>query len=462
MNETLALLAAFALVLACGVFVAAEFSFLSVNRTAIEQKARAGDGGAKGVLAALQGLTTQLSGAQVGITLTNLAIGFLAEPAISELLDGPLTDAGLSQKAAEGLGAVIALTLATIVTMVLGELVPQYIALAHPERVSRFVQRPIRIFTLATKPLSGGLNVVANRVVRACGVEPTEELAHARNPEELVFLVQRSAEQGTLQEPTADLLRKVLTFDDLRASDVMTPRTRVSTVPATATVTELLETARETGRTRYPVVGATVDDVRGVVSLFDALAVPAAARDTTPVGRIATEPHLVPSVLPVDDLLAGLLGESAQLAIVLDEFGGLDGVVSLEDLVEELVGDVIDEHDPDSGGEPENGPHDPGEPWVVSGLLRPDEVRELTGVEIPDGGIVYETLGGLVLATLGRVPEAGDSVTVADVELTVVAMDGRRVDRVEIRPADPVDPDAPPDPGDEPRATPAGREGARS
>lgn len=442
MNEYAALSAAFALVLACGLFVAAEFAFLSVNRTAIEQQARAGDSGAKGVLAALQNLTTQLSGAQVGITLTNLAIGFLAEPAISDLLHDPLTGWGLSDNGAKTVGAIVALTLATIVTMVLGELVPQYVALAHPAAVSRFVQRPIRIFTAATKPLSGGLNVVANRVVRAFGVEPTEELAHARNPEELVFLVQRSAEHGTLQEPTADLLRKVLTFDDLRASDVMTPRTRVTTVPVGASVAELLETARETGRTRYPLIGDTVDDVRGVVSLLDAFAVPAGVRASTPVLRIASEPHLVPSVLPVDDLLNGLLEGAAQLAIVLDEFGGLDGVVSLEDLVEELIGDVVDEHDEDSGAAPETGPHNPDEPWVVSGLLRPDEVRDLTGVEIPDGGLVYETLGGLVLATLGRVPAAGDSLTIeSGVELTVVAMDGRRVDRVEIRPPMPADAD---------------------
>jgi CBS domain containing-hemolysin-like protein len=433
-TEAIALIAAFALVLACGVFVAAEFAFLSVNRTAIEQSARSGDSGARGVLAALQSLTTQLSGAQVGITLTNLAIGFLAEPAISDLLDGPLTDAGLSENGAETVGAVVALTIATIVTMVLGELVPQYFALAYPDAVARVVQRPIRAFTLATKPLSSGLNIVANRVVRSFGVEPTEELAHARNPEELVFLLQRSAEHGTLHEPTAELLRKVLTFDDLHASDVMTPRTRVATVPAPASVADLLETARQIGRTRYPVVGDTVDDVRGVVSLFEAFAVPAADRATTPVSRIAAEPHLVPSVLPVDDLLSGLLGQAAQLAIVVDEFGGLDGVVTLEDLVEELVGDVVDEHDQDSGPEPGTGPRGPDEPWVVSGLLRPDEVRELTGVEIPDGGLVYETLGGLVLATLGRVPAVGDFVTVDGIDLTVTAMDGRRVDRVEIRP----------------------------
>ncbi|HUR74294.1 MAG TPA: hemolysin family protein [Sporichthya sp.] len=452
MTETFALLAAFALVLACGVFVAAEFAFLSVNRTSIEQAARSGDSGAKGVLAALQSLTTQLSGAQVGITLTNLAIGFLAEPAISDLLHGPLTDWGLSSSAAGTVGAIVALTLATIVTMVLGELVPQYLALAHPSAVARVVQRPIRMFTLATKPLSSGLNIVANRVVRAFGVEPTEELAHARNPEELVFLVQRSAEHGTLHEPTAHLLRKVLTFDDLHASDVMTPRTRVATVPATASVADLLEIARESGRSRYPVVGDTVDDVRGVASLLDAFAVPVDERATTEVARIATEPHLVPSVLPADDLLSGLLEGAAQLAIVLDEFGGLDGVVSLEDLVEELVGDVVDEHDADSPPQSDDGPRDPDTPWVISGLLRPDEVRELTGVEIPDGGLVYETLGGLVLATLGRVPEAGDHVTVGGVELTVVTMDGRRVDRVELRPTEPADSDETADAGYEARS----------
>ncbi|MGQ0847279.1 MAG: hemolysin family protein [Sporichthyaceae bacterium] len=430
MGEAAALLAAFALILACGVFVAAEFALLSVNRTAVEQDAAAGEKGARVVLASLRSLTTQLSGAQVGITLTNLAIGFLAEPTVSELLKPHLLDAGLSENGARTVGAVTALVLATILTMVLGELVPQYLALSHPYAVAKVVAGPVRIFTLITRPLSHGLNLAANRVVSAFGVEPTEELAHARNPEELVFLLQKSAEHGALQDTTAELLRRVLTFDDKRASDVMTPRTRVATVGAADTVADLMATARETGRTRFPVVGETVDDVRGVVTLLDAYAVAPPDRETTRVGEISAAAHLVPSVLPLDDLLAGLLRERVQLAVVLDEFGGLDGVVSLEDLLEELIGDVLDEHDQDQFSAHQADPGSPEDEWTLSGLLRPDEVRDLTGVEIPDGGAVYETLAGLVMAGMGRVPMVGDSITVPPVELEVLAMDGRRVDQV--------------------------------
>ncbi len=435
MTDVLALAVAALLVLACGLFVAAEFAFLAVDRHAVEQAAKAGDHSAAGVLVALRTLTTQLSGAQVGITLTNLAIGFLAEPAVSNLLHDPLVGWGLSEGAANGVAAATALTGATVVTMVFGELTPQYLALAHPMGVAKVVQRPIRIFTSVTHPLSHGLNSVANRIVRRAGIEPIEELASARTPDELVFLVQRSAEQGALKESTAELLRKVLTFDDLRARDVATPRTRVTTLTGHATLTELLEVARETGRTRFPVVGDTVDDVRGVVSVVDAFAVPADRRDYVHVSDVASPAFLVPSVLPVDDLLAQLLGRQAQLAVVLDEFGGLHGVVSLEDLVEELVGEVVDEHDVEEEGN-SNGSGDRkggDEPWSLSGLLRPDEVQELTGIDIPDGGQVYETLAGLILASLGRLPVPGDRVSVGDVELEVTAMDGRRIDRVALR-----------------------------
>jgi CBS domain containing-hemolysin-like protein len=429
-SDAAALAVAMILIAANGLFVAAEFSLLSVSRTTVEQAARNGDPGAAGVLRAVRSLTTQLSGVQVGITLTSLAIGYLAEPSVADLFRPRLLDWGASVSTADTIAAAAGLALATVATMVLGELVPQYLALAHPFSVARAVQGPLRLFTFVTRPLSGGLNAAANRMVGALGVEPTAELASARNPEELIFLVQRSAEEGAMQGATAELLRKVLTFDEKRASDVMTPRTRVATVGTNDSVSELLEAARESGRTRFPVLGQSVDDVRGVVSLLDAYAVPAARRETTRVGEISKPAHFVPSVLPVDDLLAGLLSESAQLAIVLDEFGGLDGVVSLEDLLEELVGEVLDEHDTEparpTGADPSVST------WTLSGLLRPDEVRDLTGVDLPDGAAVYETLGGLIMASLGRLPTGGDEVAVDGVRLRVLAMDGRRIDQVEM------------------------------
>jgi CBS domain containing-hemolysin-like protein len=430
MGDAAGLAVAFLLVVANGLFVAAEFSLLTVSRTAVEQAAKDGDAGAAGVLRALRTLTTQLSGVQVGITLTSLAIGFLAEPSVANLFRPRLLDWGASVSTADAIAATLGLALSTVATMVLGELVPQYLALAHPVGVVRAVQRPLRLFTFVTRPISGGLNIVANRMVGALGVEPTAELASARNPEELVYLVQRSAEEGAMQNTTAELLRRVLTFDEKHAWDVMTPRTRVTTVGTADSVAELIEIARESGRSRFPVLGQSVDDVRGVVSLLDAWAVPATRRDTTRVGEITKPAHFVPSVLPVDDLLAGLLLESAQLAIVLDEFGGLDGVVSLEDLLEELVGEVLDEHDT----EPDRPTEDrTATTWTLSGLLRPDEVRDITGVELPDDSAIYETLAGLIMSSLGRVPHSGDEVTVAGVHLRVLAMDGRRVDQVEVR-----------------------------
>jgi CBS domain containing-hemolysin-like protein len=211
----------------------------------------------------------------------------------------------------------------------------------------------------------------------------------------------------------------------------MSPRTRVATICLAVTVEDLLQAARESGRCRFPVVGETVDDVRGVVSLLDAYAVPREQRVYTRVAQIASPPHLVPSVLPLDDLLAGLLGESRQLAIVLDEFGGLDGVVSLEDLLEELIGDVHDEHDHDPEPQATLTPAPDGT-WTLSGLLRPDEVADRTGVEMPDGGAVYETLAGLVMSALGKVPEVGDEAEVEGVRLRVLTMDGRRVDQIEL------------------------------
>jgi CBS domain containing-hemolysin-like protein len=440
MNNAAALAVAFVLVAATGLFVAAEFSLVSVSRVMVEQAAQNGDTGAGGVLRALRTLTAQLSGIQVGITLTSLAIGYLAEPSLADLLRPRLEDWGASASTADTIAAAGGLVIATVATMVLGELVPQYLALTHPFGVARAVQRPLRLFTFLTRPVSGGLNVAATRMVGALGVEPTGELASARNPEELVFLVKRSAEEGAMQGATAELLRKVLTFDEKRASDVMTPRTRVATVGTADSVSELLETARESGRSRFPVLGQSVDDVRGVVSLLDAYAVPPARRDTTRVGEISKPAHFVPSVLPVDDLLSGLLSESRQLAIVLDEFGGLDGVVSLEDLLEELVGEVVDEHDtePDrpTGADPS------ASTWTLSGLLRPDEVRDLTGVDLPDGAAVYETLAGLIMTSLGRIPRPGDEVTVDGVRLHVLAMDGRRIDQVEMRRDAPPAPDS--------------------
>jgi CBS domain containing-hemolysin-like protein len=407
-TEALLLLAAAVLVVACGVFVAAEFSFVGVDRAAVEREAEH-DRRAQGVLAALRSLSTQLSAAQLGITVTNLAIGFLAEPAIARLLTGPLTALGLSGSGASAVSLVVALALSTAVTMIFGELVPKNLAISEPLRTSRTVQGVMRAFTTVTRPLVLVLNNTSNVLVRAVGVEPTEELASARSAEELFSLVRRSAAQGTLPDDTATLVQRTLAFTERHAADVMTPRGAMDTLAPTDTVATLLERAAATGRSRFPVLA---DDTAhaaepGVIGVRDALGVAEDDRATTTVGALARPLDAVPETLDLDRLLTLLRAGDVPLALVVDEYGDLAGLVTLEDLVEELVGDVRDEHDP---GTPPGARLDDGS-WRCDGLLRPDEASTLLGWSLPESP-EYDTLAGLLAEHLGRVPDEGDTVTV--------------------------------------------------
>jgi len=446
LTAVLLLVASLLLVAACGAFVAAEFSLVTVDRAAIERAAADGDRRSTGVLAALRSLSTQLSGVQLAITVTNLAIGYLAEPAIATLLEPVLARFGLGAATVTGVAVTLALVLATGLTVVFGELVPKNLAVAAPLATARAVQGLSRGFARAAKPAITALNGTANVVLRLLGIEPQEELASARSPEELASLVTRSADEGVLESGTARMVRRALTLGDRDTAEVMTPRVRVYTVAADAPVTEVVELARRTGRSRFPVVGTSLDDVLGVVSIRQVVAVPRVQRPTTPVRSVMVAPLLVPGTVPVDDLLARLRGSRLQLAVVVDEFGGMDGIATLEDAVEEIVGDVVDEHDRSSPQAVRRADGD----WSLAGLLRPDEVSDLTGLLLPESDHA-ETLAGLVVAALGRIPEVGDTATLrlqpvvvldddADVEAalpvdataTVTAMDRRRVDRVRL------------------------------
>jgi len=443
--EWLLVLVGLLLVAACAAFVAFEFSLVTVDRATVERQAAEGDAGSEGVLTALRTLSTQLSGAQLGITVTNLAIGFVAEPSIAALLRGPLGAVGLGDAAARSVSITVALVLATALTMVFGELVPKNIALSEPLRTARAVSGFQRGFTRATSLVIRLLNGWANAVLRRVfSVEPQEELASARSAEELTSLVRRSGSQGTLEASTAQLLTRGLAFGELRAADVATRRLQMTTVPADSPVSVVLDSARRSGHSRFPVTGEGVDDVVGLVHVKHALAVARPDRASVTVSSVMVPALYVPTSRRLDDLLTDLRQGSLQMAVLVDEYGGTDGVVTVEDLVEELVGEVADEHD-----EPEvPGLTDRGDgTWSASGLLRPDEVRDSTGLQVPDDHS-YETLGGLVLRHLGRMPEVGDRVEVhrelppelADdvddetglggVWLEVAALEGSRVDRV--------------------------------
>ena len=443
MIEWLLVLVGVLLVLSCAAFVAFEFSLVTVDRPTVEREVAAGVRGSAGVLAALRTLSTQLSGAQLGITVTNLAIGFVAEPSIAALLRGPLESAGLSGGAARSVSITLALVLATALTMVFGELVPKNVAISDPLRTARAVSGFQRGFTRATALVIRFLNGWANALLRRLfGVEPQEELASARSPEELTSLVRRSGRQGTLPTETAALLERGLAFGELRASDAATPRTRMTTVPAAAPVAEVLTAARDSGHSRFPVVSdAGVDDVVGMVHVKHALAVARDRRAGTPVSAVMLPALFVPTSRRLDDLLGDLRRGGLQMAVVVDEYGGTDGVVTVEDLVEELVGDLADEHDEETGDDVV----DRGDgTWSVSGLLRPDEVAAATGLAVP-ADRHWETVGGLVLHVLGRIPDVGDRIEArpalpaelagdadglpAGVWVRVERVDGTRVER---------------------------------
>jgi len=440
MTATLLLVISLLLVVACGMFVAAEFAFVTVDRNRVYRAAETGEPGAAGVQKALRSLSTQLSGAQVGITVTNLAIGFLAEPAIADLVDTPLTATGLPEGAVHPLALILALTLSTALTVVFGELVPKNLAIARPMETALATQRFQRTFTLAMALPIRFLNGSANALVRRLGIEPQEELRSARSSTELASLIARSGQKGTLDADTAELMERSVEFGTRTAGEIMTPRVRTTSLEATDRVIAVIETARSTGHSRFPVLDSD-DMVVGTVHVKHAVALPVSERATTRIKHIMVKPIVVPDSLRLDPLLALLRADGFQLAVVLDEYGGHAGIVTLEDVVEEIIGDIADEHD--RLGARAWRRRDGG--WSLSGLLRPDEAEDLTGIELPEHDD-YDTIAGLVLQVLGLVPQVGD---VAEVELPLTdderdddrvkgrvamirvdRMDGLRIDRV--------------------------------
>ncbi|MFE9923634.1 hemolysin family protein [Streptomyces sp. NPDC005774] len=427
----LLLAAAFLLVLANGFFVAAEFGLVTVERPDAEQAAAGGDRRAHRVVESLKELSFQLSGTQLGITLTSLVVGMLAEPALAELLHGPVTGIGVPTGAVSTVAVVIGMLLASAVQMVIGELVPKNWAVSRPLQVARFVAGPQHAFARMFRPVIAGLNAVANRLVRTLGIEPTAELASARSPGELVSLARHSARAGTLEQDTADLFVRTLSLAGLTAQHVMTPRVKVSALQDSATAEDVVNLTRATGLSRFPVYRERIDDVVGMVHLKDALAVPPPDRLRTPVGGIARPVLLVPESLPVRPLLARL--RSGQpIAVVVDEYGGTAGVVTLEDIVEEIVGEVLDEHDDllSEASEPVPAPPEDGSPaWDVDGSVRVDVLLR-TGLGVPEGP--YETVAGLVAALLGRIPAVGDRAELPGWRLSVRRVGHNRAEHVRL------------------------------
>lgn len=429
MTEWLLVLAGVGLTAGTALFVAVEFSLVALDRPTVQKAIDSGDRRAEVVLGSLRRLSTQLSAAQVGITLTTLVLGYIATPSLGRLLQTPLSALGLQGEALRSVSATLALLIATLFSMVLGELLPQFLGISAPLATAKVVAMPVRVFAVIAKPLIVVLNGSANLVLRGLGITPQEELSGARTPQELASLVRRSAEAGTLDVGTARLVTRSLGFGEQTAADVMSPRARATSIERTATAEDVLRLARSTGHSRFPVTGEDWDDIDGIVHVKRAIAVPHDRRADVPVSALMVPPLLVPETIRLDPLLLLLREAGLQLAIVVDEYGGTAGVVTLEDVVEEIVGDVSDEHDRSrtTAREMTDGS------WTLPGLWRPDEVRERLRAPVPDGP-AYETIGGWVMAELGRVPVAGDTVELPGWSVTVLAMDGMRVDRLRFVP----------------------------
>ncbi|MEL5992168.1 hemolysin family protein [Microbacterium phosphatis] len=424
------------LTIGTGLFVASEFALVNLDRADLEARRDRGETRLGMTISALRQTSTHLSSAQLGITLTTLLTGYTLEPAFTRMLTPTLTSWGLSDSVVRPVATVVAVTIATVLSMILGELVPKNMALALPLATAKFVA-PFQIaFTTVFRPAVAVLNGSANAVLRSFGIEPKEELSGARTAEELSSLVRRSATAGVLEEDTASLLDRSLTFARLTAADVMTPRPRMHAIAAGDSAEAVIELARQTGHSRFPVYDDSMDDIVGIVHLKAAVGVPRERRPDVPAAALATEPLRVPETVHLDQLVSELRSRGYQMAVVVDEYGGTAGVATLEDLVEEIVGEVADEHDRRLAGVVRH-----RDSLTFPGHLRPDELRDRADVEVPEDD-AYDTIGGYLMSVLERIPSVGDAVRIEHGVLTVERMDGRRVDRVRFTP----DPLPEPDP----------------
>jgi CBS domain containing-hemolysin-like protein len=401
---------------------------VAVDRVAIEQDAAAGRRGARLAASLLGRLSFHLSAAQVGITVSSLVLGFIAEPVIAQLLQ-PLLGPG---EQPTGAGVLLALLIATVTQMVLGELIPKNLAVARSHTAVIRLAPFVRAYGLLAGPLVRLLNGVADATLRRLGLEPREELATSRTIEELMIVIEAAADEGALNEQSRDLLERSIRFAGKSAADALVPRGDVVWLAADATVADLVALSVRSGHSRFPVIDGGPDDVVGVGRIGRVYAIDPPQRATTPVAAIMEEAFFLPESRTLDRVLVDLAGLGRQLAVVVDEHGGTAGILTVEDVVEEIVGDIVDEHDPSR-----RSPVQPaGDGWVLDGRLHPDEVRDATGCDLPEGG--FETLAGFLLWRFGRIPTVGDSLERDGWRFEVVQRDRLRVGQVRITPPRPL------------------------
>jgi CBS domain containing-hemolysin-like protein len=422
-NAVLGLLAVLVLTAGTGYFVAQEFAYVSVDRLALAREAEAGDRRAARALKVLERLSFMLSGAQLGITVTGLVVGFIAEPSVSALLEPALTGIGIPEGAVGGISVVLAFVLATVVQMVLGELAPKNLAIAVPERLAKSLAASTLAYLKVVGPVVHVFDSAANKLLRRVGIEPVEELHHGATLEELGHLVGESHERGELPKDTAELLDHALEFSERTLDEVLVPRVDAVFVRVDASAAEAVELIAKYGHSNYPVLGDHPDDVTGVLGVRELMRTPAADLTATTAGALARRPLFLPDTLPLPDAVTRMREQDDEFAVVLDEHGGVAGIVTYEDIAEELVGDIADESD--TVVEPAVAD---GAGWLVDAGRRLDEIADATGVRLPEEDD-YDTVAGLVVDRLGRFPAIGDRLTVDLPDGGRAVIDVRTLDR---------------------------------
>ncbi|RZB18864.1 HlyC/CorC family transporter [Streptomyces sp. F001] len=419
----LGLLAVLVLTAGTGYFVAQEFAYVSADRLALSRDAEAGDRKAARALKVLERLSFMLSGAQLGITVTGLVVGFIAEPSVSALLKPVLSGIGIPDGAVSGISVVLAFVGATVVQMVLGELAPKNLAIAVPERLAKSLATSTMAYLKVVGPVVRIFDGAANRLLRKVGIEPVEELHHGATLEELGHLIGESHEQGELPRDTAALLDHALEFSERTLDEVMVPRADAVFVRKDAGVAEAIALIGMHGHSNYPVLGDHPDDITGVLGVRELMRLPAEQFAGTTAGAVARRPLLLPDTLPLPEAVEQMRQQDDEFAVVLDEHGGVAGIVTYEDIAEELVGDIADESDTvtelavaDRDG------------WLVDAGRRLDEIAEATGIELPEEED-YDTVAGLIVDRLGRFPTVGDRLSVELSDGGRAVIDVRSLDR---------------------------------
>ncbi|WP_432056472.1 hemolysin family protein [Streptomyces sp. bgisy022] len=419
----LGLLAVFVLTAGTGYFVAQEFAYVSADRLALAREAEAGNRKAARALKVLERLSFMLSGAQLGITVTGLVVGFIAEPSVSALLRPALSGVGLPDAAVSGISVVLAFVLATVVQMVLGELAPKNLAIAVPERLAKALSGSTLAYLKVVGPVVRIFDGAADRLLRRVGIEPVEELHHGATLEELGHLIGESHENGALPRDTATLLDHALEFSERTLHGVMVPRRDSVFVRGDASAEEAVGLIAAHGHSNYPVLGDHPDDVIGVVGVRELMALPASRPAGATAAEVARRPLLLPDTLELPDAVARMREQDDEFAVVLDEHGGVAGIVTYEDIAEELVGDIADESDTVAQLAVAD-----GDGWLVDAGRRLDEVAEATGVRLPEEDD-YETVAGLIVDRLGRFPTVDDRITVELPTGGHAVLDVRTLDR---------------------------------